>query len=120
MTTPGQPLSLVPDYTVNTWLEWQAREDLSFTLSATHYGKTESPTVTATTGTAVTNPEPRDPYTLVNLALNYDINEHFRVGAGVNNIFDKRIFRDGSGNAAGANTYNEPGRTFYVSLTAKF
>lgn len=115
-----QPLSLVPDYTVNTWLEWQAREDLSLTLSATHYGKTESPTLTATTGGSVTNPEPRDPYTLVNLAVNYDVNEHFRLGAGVNNIFDKRVFREGSGNAAGANTYNEPGRTFYVSLTAKF
>jgi ferric enterobactin receptor len=116
----GQPLSLVPDYTINTSLEWQARDDLSLTVSATRYGKTESPTLTATTGGTVTNPEPRDPYTLVNLAMNYDINEHFRLGAGVNNIFDKRVFREGSGNAAGANTYNEPGRTFYVSLTAKF
>lgn len=116
----GQPLSLVPDYTINTWLEWQAREDLQLTLSATHYGKTESPKLLATTGATVTNPDPRDPYTLVNLAANYDINEHFRLGAGVNNIFDKRVFREGSGNDAGANTYNEPGRTFYVSLTAKF
>lgn len=116
----GQPLSLVPDYTINTSLDWQAREDLSFTLSATHYGKTESATVTATTGGAIANPEPRDPYTLVNVAMNYDINETFRLGAGVNNVFDKRLFREGNGSAAGANTYNEPGRTFYMSLSAKF
>lgn len=116
----GQPLSLIPEYTVNTWLEWQAREDLAFILSATHYGETKSPALTATTGGVVTNPEPRDPYTLVNLGLTYDINETFRMAAGVNNIFDKRVFREGSGNAAGANTYNEPGRSFYVSLTAKF
>ncbi|WP_245480495.1 TonB-dependent siderophore receptor [Neorhizobium sp. NCHU2750] len=116
----GQPLSLVPEYTVNTWLEWQAKEDLSFILSATRYGKTESPTVTATTGGTVENPETRAAYTLVNVAVNYELNEHFHLGAGVNNVFDKRLFREGSGNAAGANTYNEPGRTFYVSLTAKF
>lgn len=116
----NQPLSLVPDYTINTSLDWQAREDLSVTLSATHYGKTEAPYVAATTGGVVANPEPRDPYTLVNLGMNYDINETFRLGAGVNNIFDKRLFREGSGNSAGANTYNEPGRTFYVSLQAQF
>lgn len=116
----GQPLSLIPDYTINTSLDWQAREDLAIILSATHYGKTESPTLTATTGDVVTNTEPRDPYTLVNLAMNYDINEHYRLTAGVNNIFDKRIYREGSGNAAGANTYNEAGRTFFLSVSASF
>ncbi|WP_337739662.1 FepA family TonB-dependent siderophore receptor [Agrobacterium vitis] len=116
----GQALSLVPEYTINTWLEWQAREDLSLTLGATHYGKTESPSLTATTGGTVDNQLDRDPYTLVNVSMNYDINETFRFGAGVNNVFDKRVFREGSGNSAGANTYNEPGRTFFMSLSARF
>jgi TonB-dependent siderophore receptor len=116
----GQPLSLVPDYTINTALDWQAREDLLLTVSATHYGEIASPTATATTGATVTNPEPRDPYTLVNLGFKYDLNDNFRLAGGVNNVFDKRVYREGSGNAAGANTYNEPGRTFYVSLTASF
>ncbi len=116
----GQPLSLIPEYTINTALDWQAREDLSFTLSATRYDETESATLSATTGDAVTNPEPREAYTLVNVALNYDINETFRLGAGVNNVFDKRLFREGNGDAAGANTYNEAGRTFYMSLSAQF
>lgn len=116
----GQPLSLVPDYTINTWLDWQAREDLLLTVSATHYGETPSPTVTATTGGTVENPEARDPYTLVNLGFKYDINETFRLNGGVNNVFDKRVLREGNGNAAGANTYNEPGRIFYVGLSATF
>lgn len=116
----GQPLSLVPEYTINAALDWQAREDLAFTVSLTHYGKISSPTVTATTGAAVTNPEPRDPYSLVNVGLKYDINETYRLTAGINNVFGKQIFREGSGNAAGANTYNEPGRSFYVALTASF
>ncbi|MBU1312632.1 MAG: FepA family TonB-dependent siderophore receptor [Alphaproteobacteria bacterium] len=116
----GQPLSLVPDYTINTALDWQVRDELVLTLSATHYGETASPTMTATTGATVTNPEPRDPYTLVNVGFKYDVNETYRLSGGVNNVFDKRVLREGSGNAAGANTYNEPGRSFYVSLTATF
>src|SRR5690606_19038459 len=35
----GQPYSLIPDYTINTSLEWQASEKLALLLSATHYGK---------------------------------------------------------------------------------
>ena len=116
----GQPLSLVPEYTLNTGLDWQVRDNLLLTLSATHYGEIASPTVTATTGGAVDNPEPRDPYTLVNLGFKYDVNETYRLSGGVNNVFDKRVLREGSGNAAGANTFNEPGRSFYVALSASF
>ena len=49
-----------------------------------------------------------------------------RLGAGVDNLFDKRLFRAGNAqgvvgiDGAGAATYNEPGRTFYTSLTASF
>jgi ferric enterobactin receptor len=118
--TDGEPLSLVPDYTINTSLEWQAREDLTLILSATHYGETPSPTTRSFNGSVVDNPEPREPYTLVNLGMSYEVNEHYRMTAGVNNIFDERVYREGSGNNAGANTYNEPGRSFYVSLTASF
>lgn len=116
----GQPLSLVPDYTINTALEWLVREDLSFTLSATHYGETPSPTVRSFNNSPVTNPEPRKAYTLVNLGTSYDINESYKLTAGVNNIFDERVLREGSGNNAGANTFNEPGRSFYMSLSARF
>ncbi|MGY4752050.1 hypothetical protein ACVNHC_19500 [Pannonibacter sp. Q-1] len=52
--------------------------------------------------------------------MKYDLNDHFRMNAGVNNIFDKRQFREGNSNQAGANTYNEAGRTFYLSLSATF
>src|SRR5690606_12844421 len=54
----GQPLSLVPRYTINSSLDWQARDNLSFLLSATHYGETASPTISATTGDPVGNPIP--------------------------------------------------------------
>lgn len=116
----GQPLSLIPEYTINSSLEWRATEQLTITPSLTHYGKTESPTLTATTGSEIENPLARDPYTLVGLGLSYDFQENYRLLAGVNNLFDDRQFRQGSGTSAGANTYNEPGRTFYLSLTANF
>ncbi|WP_205910508.1 FepA family TonB-dependent siderophore receptor [Rhizobium sp. FY34] len=116
----GQPLSLVPDYTINTSLEWKAREDVTLILSATHYGETQSPTARSFNGSVVDNPEPRKPYTLVNLGASYEINETYRMTAGINNVFNERVYREGSGNNAGANTYNEPGRSFYVSLAARF
>ena len=39
---------------------------------------------------------------------------------GINNLFDKRVYREGAGTTAGASTYNEPGRAFYASVTTSF
>lgn len=118
--TDDQPLSLVPDYTINTWLDWQVRDDFMVTLSATHYGETKSPTVNSTTLGAVTNPEPRDPYTIVSLGARYEYSKAMKWSFGVKNLFNEQVLREGSGNDAGANTYNEPGRSYYVSGTVTF
>ena len=54
------------------------------------------------------------------------MSKNLSLGAGVDNLFDKRLFRAGNAkgvvgiDGAGAATYNEPGRTFYTSLTASF
>lgn len=116
----GQPLSLVPDYTVNAALDWQARDDLSVTFSATHYGRTPSPTISATTGTEVENPAPRPAYSIANIGVVYNLTDSYRLSGGVTNVFDKTLFREGSGNSAGANTYNEAGRAFYLAVNASF
>ncbi len=116
----GQPLSLVPKYTINTWLDWQVIDELTLSVSATHYGETEAPTVNASTGNELTNTDPVDPYTLVNAGLTYRPTENYRISASVNNIFDRRIYRRGSGNNAGANTFNEGGRSFFLSVSATF
>ncbi|WBU54443.1 FepA family TonB-dependent siderophore receptor [Paracoccus sp. SCSIO 75233] len=114
----GQPLSLVPDYTINAALDWYATPDLTFTLSATHYGEIEAASVNSTTKSEFEETTTRDPYTLVNLGAVWDINENSRVAGGVSNVFDKTILRTDSG--GGANTYNEPGRAFYLSLKQSF
>nr|WP_277621993.1 TonB-dependent receptor [Pseudomonas aeruginosa] len=66
------------------------------------------------------------PYAIAGLGGTYRLSKNLSLGAGVDNLFDKRLFRAGNAqgvvgiDGAGAATYNEPGRTFYTSLTASF
>jgi len=116
----GNPLSIVPEYTINSMLDWQATEALSLSLTGTYYGRQQPRVFTPTTSTAVTNAtqlEERSPYHIWSLGGRYEVNRHLTLGAGVTNLFDKRLYRQ---NGTGANTYNEPGRAFYASMTASF
>lgn len=72
------------------------------------------------------------PYAIASLSGNYAFSKNLKLTAGINNLFDKRLYREGnavsasntaiygSSGGAGAATYNEPGRTYYVSLTTSF
>jgi len=119
----GQPLSIIPRYTVNTFLDWQPGPRWSFLLTGTFYGRQEAATQSSTTG-APLPPDTRDAYDLWSLSGQYRITPDVRLGAGVANLFDKRLFREGttstSASGAGAATYNEPGRSFWVNLTVGF
>ncbi|SLN56887.1 Ferric enterobactin receptor precursor [Aquimixticola soesokkakensis] len=110
------PLSLVPDYTINASVEWQATDRLSVTPSITHYGRIDAAQTSAATGYANDDTDSRDPYTLVNLALAYELSDRVNLSGGVTNVFDTTILRSGDG----ANTYNEPGRAVYIGLNANF
>ncbi|GFM83121.1 outer membrane receptor FepA [Pseudomonas cichorii] len=119
----GNPLSVVPEYTVNTMLDWQATEALSLSLTGTYYGKQEPRVTNPLRGVAVTaENEMRtlDPYHVWGIGGTYEINKNLSIGAGLNNMFDKRIYREGAGTSAGASTYNEPGRSVYASITTSF
>nr|WP_165972668.1 TonB-dependent receptor [Paracandidimonas soli] len=56
------------------------------------------------------------------------MNKNLRIRAGINNVFDKKLYRTGlnygTSNSlilgAGASTYNEHGRSFFVSVTSSF
>lgn len=108
----------MPEYTINAALDWYATEALTVTLSATHYGKISAAGIASTTGEVYEDTESRDPYTLVNLGGNWQINDTARVSAGITNLLDKTVVRTGSG--ANANTFNEPGRAFYLTLNKSF
>ena len=53
-------------------------------------------------------------------AFVYEFTKNLHVNAGVRNLFDKQLYREGNFDQAGANTYNEPGRSYYLGVTAKF
>lgn len=125
-------LSLVPDYTINTSVRWEAMEGLGLTVGATHYGKTEAAIINARgIEIAPENRISRAAYTLVNISADYEVNDNLSFAAGVNNLFNKQIHATGGAvqnesangtgeNASNANTYNEPGRSYWLSLTARF
>lgn len=121
----GQPLSVIPEYTINSFLDWQATDKLALNLNATWYGKQEPRTLNPTLPssgpiTAANALSTRDPYHLWGVGGSYEFSKNLSVGAGINNLFDKRMYREGQGTSQGANTYNEPGRSFYASVTASF
>lgn len=131
--TTGDYLSVIPKYTVNSSLDWRIDGKTSALLALTWYGKQE-PMKYDYKGNAVTGTSAKalSPYAILSLSGRYEISKNFKVTAGINNLFDKRLFREGnsvsasstaiygSSGGAGAATYNEAGRTYYVSLTSAF
>jgi len=118
----GEPLSIIPEYTVNTSLDWAATEKLSLQVSGTYYGTQESPSYNARRNVAIDTQAQKDidPYGLMGVSAGYAFNEQYSVRMGINNLFDKRIYREGNATEAGANTYNEAGRAYFASVTASF
>jgi ferric enterobactin receptor len=118
----GQPLSVIPKYTINSSLDWQASDRYSYTMTATFYGKQTPRTTAYNTGLALSSAQtkPVNPYNIWGVGMGYRYSKALKIGTGINNIFDKRIYREGSGQTAGAATYNQPGRTYYLSMSYSF
>jgi ferric enterobactin receptor len=117
----GEPLSVIPEYTLNTTLDWQATEQLDLLLSMTNYGRQKPRRLTGT-GAAATGDalDDRGSYSLFGINANYKFTENYRLAIGVSNLLDKRLYRLDTQSAAGASTYNEAGRAYTVSVTASF
>jgi ferric enterobactin receptor len=116
----GQPLSIVPDYTVNSLISWQATDALELVLSAQHYGETESPTASVNSG-AVIEADDREAYTITNINAIYAFDENLSFNVSVKNLFNESVKREGTqASNAGANTFNEPERSFLLSATYQF
>lgn len=131
--TTGDYLSVIPKYTLNSSLDWRATPALGVLATATVYGE-QKPMQLDYQGNAVTGTSANSvaPYAIFGLSSTYAASATLKVTAGVNNLFDRRVFREGNAvsvastavygtsGGAGAATYNEPGRTFYVSATQSF
>ena len=121
----NQPLSVIPRYTINSTLDWRPSDKLSVQALATFYGKQKPRTINpnanvnnnAVTGAALNE---RPAYAIFGLSVGYQHDKHLYFRAGVNNLFDKRLYREAATSNAGAATYNEPGRLYYLTMTASF
>lgn len=126
-------LSVIPRYTLNSQLDWDATPDLTLTGSLTWYGK-QSPKKYTYQGKPTSGSERQtvSPYAIIGVSGTYQLTSHLKLTSGIDNLFDKRLYREGNaqttGNTAagvylagaGAATYNEPGRTYFVSVSADF
>lgn len=131
--TTGDYLSVIPEFTLNSTLRWQASPQLSLQTYTSWYGR-QKPKKYNYKGEPTRGPEKREvsPYAIFGLSGNYKFSQHISMTAGIDNLFDKRQFRAGNaqttGNAitgsymygAGAATYNEPGRTYFLSVDSQF
>lgn len=129
----GDYLSIIPEYTVNTSMDWQASDRVGVLASVTFYGE-QKPMKFDFQGNRVSgsSAESVDPYAIANLSARFRLTGLLTLAAGINNLFDKRLFREGNAvsvastpvfgtsGGAGAHTYNEHGRTFFAELTAAF
>ena len=101
--TTGEPLSVIPEYTLNASLDWQVNARLSTLLTVSYYGKQE-PRRINTGGAPATGDEltPLSPYAVVGANAGYTFNRMLSVRAGINNLLDERLFRRSTGSGAGA------------------
>jgi ferric enterobactin receptor len=113
----GNPLSVIPKYTVNTMLDYQITDKLSTNLTWTFYGRQkprEYAEIRNEVGSLATNEV--GAYSVAAIGVNYDLAKNLRLNAGISNLFDKQLYRENEG----ASTYNEPGRAYYAGMTLSF
>lgn len=106
--TTNERLTMIPEWTANATLSWQATEKLSTFLSAQHIGKQiyEAPNANSTNNYVHGN-------TTFDFGMNFDVNKNVSLRAGVKNFSNNIAQTDddyGEGN----------GRSYYAGLTARF
>ena len=118
----GNPLSIVPKYTLNSSLNYQITEAFDTMLTYTQYGKQisrKNPENRMESG-KLANSSDIGSYAIWGLSAGYNWKNTVSVRVGVNNLFDKRLYRSSSSTNYNAHTYNEPGRAYYATLKYTF
>ncbi|QGU86315.1 TonB-dependent siderophore receptor [Erwinia sorbitola] len=114
----GNPLSIIPKYTINSMLDYQITDKFSTELNWTLYGRQKPREFTESRLEGDTGLSSKEigAYSVVGLNLNYTLTRNLSLKGGVSNLFDKQIYRENDG----ASTYNEPGRAYYAGVTMSF
>ena len=124
----GNPLSIVPKYTLNSSLSYQITDSLDAMLTYTQYGKQKSrknPENRMENGNnkyvnQLAGSEDIGSYAVWGLSAGYNWKDTISIRVGVSNLFDKRIYRSSSSTNYNAHTYNEPGRAYYATVKYTF
>ncbi|WP_024930226.1 TonB-dependent siderophore receptor [Methylophilus sp. OH31] len=124
-------LSIIPKYTVNSVVDWKVNSQFGLQGTMSLFGK-QKPKKYDYQGNRVTGDADNelDSYALFGINASYQFSKQWRMTTGVSNLFDKRLYRRGNASGvsnaagaisgAGAETYNEPGRAFYVLVNSSF
>ncbi|PIT44972.1 FepA family TonB-dependent siderophore receptor [Snodgrassella alvi] len=124
----GNPLSIIPKYTINSSLAWTPTEKWDTLLSYTYYGRQKPRTVPVNPveagngnggqGTTGLSGEEIGSYGIWGISAGYAVNKNVNVRAGMSNIFNKRIYA--STLRGTAYTYNERGRAVWGNMKVSF
>ncbi|WP_163450771.1 TonB-dependent receptor domain-containing protein, partial [Escherichia coli] len=85
--TTGDYLSVIPKFTVNSTLSWQATQDLSMQSTLTWYGR-QKPKKYNYQGKPATGGETREvsPYAVVGASATYDLTKNVSLTVGIDNL----------------------------------
>ena len=111
----GNPLSIVPKYTINSIFNYQITDTIDANFVYTLYGRQE-PRQISESKSALASTSPVKSYSLAGINFGYKFTDQLSTRVGVSNLFDEQKLRDNSINQ----TYNEPGRAYYASVKYQF
>lgn len=115
----GNPLSIVPKYTLNSSLNYQITDNWDALLTYTQYGKQTGRKIRELrmeNAPALASSTDIGSYAVWGISSGYHLNNGLSLRVGVNNLFNKRLYRQNDG----ASTYNEPGRSYYATVKYSF
>ena len=113
--TTGNPLSVVPNYTINSIFNYDITDQFDVNFVYTQYGR-QRPRQFAETRNTTMNTTSVKSYGIAGINAGYKFNSQLSGRVGVSNLFDEQLLRDNDINQ----TYNEPGRAYYASLKYQF
>ena len=113
----GAPLSVVPEWSINSILDAQITSALSASVQAVYTGKQVNlEWRVANQSGASGSQRIQNPYTIVNLGFNYRFSKTLRVDFGIKNLLDKNP----NGTSLQGNNFYTPGRRYFATMTAGF
>jgi Fe(3+) dicitrate transport protein len=115
----GNRVEYAPRYIHNFGISW-GNNNFSATIQYKMSGKIFTDANNSVTGSANGQTGMLDDYKIVDFSSEYKFLKHYNLRSGVNNLFDKDYATRRSGGYPGPGILPGEGRTFYISIGAKF